>query len=632
MPAGTMKSAECLAPAALATHGTKSASSSPWLRPLLYTDRTRNEPDMPVTARPRSSSTALLFGSVWLLCAAASASPADQVDAVADEFYQAVLAEQPEAAYFAGVELERHDGLTDWSPAALARWSAREDEWLERLRAIDTRGLVDSPQAITYAVLTEHLEASHDLRVCHREHWYRVNHMDSWHHDLAAIAARQPVGTAAQRAQALARWQQVPAMIRQEIANLRAGLDHGYSAARPVAQRMLDQIEGLIAAEPAGHPYASPAERSADAEFAGAYRQVIEDQVLPALREYRDFLATSYVARARADLAISSLPEGSACYAAMLRSYTTVARSAAEVKAIGERVVAQNRADVVDLGRRIFRLDTMPAIIEASKSAGDNQYADTKATLDAARQMVARAQTVMPRLFGNVPPQAVVVEPVPEYQDVAGASSHYEPPQADGTPGIYRISLLTPGSQRCSQVEIAAFHETWPGHHLQLAYAQRVTGLHPANRLVFNSGFVEGWARYAEALAEEAGLYQTQYAKIERRAWPARGMVVDPGVHAFGWSREQAVEFIVEAGRTRESAMQMVDRIAALPGQLTAYDTGAQEFFALRRSAEAELGDRFDLRRFHDAVLGGGTVPLSMLRSSVERWLADEKVRLPLSR
>jgi uncharacterized protein (DUF885 family) len=566
-----------------------------------------------------------------LACEPLVASPAAQVDRIADEFYQAVLAEQPETAYFAGVELERHDGLTDWSPAGLARWHAREDDWLRRLHSIDSTELAGTPQAITHAVLTEHLEAAQDLRVCRREQWNRVNHMDSWHHDLAAIAERQPVATTEQRAQALARWQQVPRLVRQEIANLRTGLQGGYSAARPVAQRMLEQIDGLIEVDLDGHPYGSPAERSDDARFKQAYRNVLQRDVLPALREYRDFLADTYIPRARTELAVSSLPDGAACYAAMLRSYTTVDYGAADIRAIGERVVAGNRAEVIELGTRIFDLTTLPEIIEASKTASDNQYPDTAAILAASREMVARAQAAMPGLFATVPPQPAIVEPIPDYQDGAGASSHYEPPQADGTPGIYKISLLSPGSRRRSQAEIAAFHETWPGHHLQIAYAQRITGLHPANRLVFNSGFVEGWARYAEALAEEAGLYQTNYARIERRAWPARGMVVDPGIHAFGWSREQAVEFIVEAGRTRASAEQMVDRIAAIPGQLTAYDTGAQEFFALRREAEAALGERFDLRRFHDAVLGNGTVPLSMLRSSVEQWLAGEKVRLPAS-
>ena len=176
--------------------------------------------------------------------------------------------------------------------------------------------------------------------------------------------------------------------------------------------------------------------------------------------------------------------------------------------------------------------------------------------------------------------------------------------------------------------EITAFHETWPGHHLQLAYAQRLKGVHPVSRLLGNSGFIEGWARYAEALAEEASLYRTASAKILRRTWPARGMVVDPGLHALGWTREQVVAFIEASGRFKGAeAQDAVDRIAAIPGQLTAYDSGAQLFFELRRAAETELGPQFNLPTFHDALLENGSVPLPMLRAHVERWIELQKKR-----
>jgi uncharacterized protein (DUF885 family) len=278
------------------------------------------------------------------------------------------------------------------------------------------------------------------------------------------------------------------------------------------------------------------------------------------------------------------------------------------------------------LGIRLFGSDDMPTVLAQANKAPDNRFASLEETLTASREMVQRAEAVMPRYFGKVPSQHVSVEPIPAYEDGAGAYSHYDPPQADGTAGIYRISLLKPGGTTRSEAEITAFHETWPGHHLQIAYAQRIRNGHPLLQLMLNAGFVEGWARYAENLSEEAGLYHTEYAKLQRRAWPARGMVVDPGIHAFGWTREQAIAFIMEAGRdTDRSAADMVDRIAAIPGQLTAYDSGAQEFFALRREAEAALGLKFDLLAFHDALLGKGTIPLPMLRDVMNRWLAAQR-------
>jgi uncharacterized protein (DUF885 family) len=558
-----------------------------------------------------------------------AASPADAakaVDRIADEILAAVLAEQPEQAYFAGLRLERHDGLTDNRPEAVAAWRAREDGWLAALDAVDVEALAGTPQRIAHGVLREQLAASVGTRICRGELWQGINQMGSWHTAWSTVAELQPVGTAEERAQALARWRKTPAFVRVEITQLRRGLAAGYSAARPVAERMLKQIEGLLAIPLADHPYLSPARRADDAAFRAELTAVVADGLLPAMREFRDFLAGDYLTAARRELAIATLPDGAACYDALLRSYTTLDRPAAAVAALGERVVAASGSEAVALGRRLYGVESMPELMARVTADAANRYPDSDAVLADSRRIVERAQAAMPRYFGRVPEQPVVVEPIPAYEDGAGASSHYKPPQPDGTPGKYMISLLRPGGTTRSEAEIVAFHETWPGHHLHFAYSQRIAGPHPALQLVWNSGFVEGWGRYAEALAEEVGLYTSELAKIQRRAWPARGMVVDPGIHVLGWTRERAVEFILESGRyTVESANDMVDRIAAIPGQLTAYDSGAQEIFALRREAEAALGDRFDLAAFHDALLGGGIVPLPMLRRTIERWIAERR-------
>ena len=225
-----------------------------------------------------------------------------------------------------------------------------------------------------------------------------------------------------------------------------------------------------------------------------------------------------------------------------------------------------------------------------------------------------------------MPVQPAVVEPLKPEQRNTGVSSHYEPDPDDRKPGVYRINLDHPEADRRGAAEITLVHETWPGHHLQLALARGVGKRHPLSALAFNSAYVEGWARYSEALSEEAGIYTTPYAQISRRLWPARGMVVDPGIHMFGWTREQAVQFMAESGRfSPETSAEMVDRIAAMPGQLTAYDSGGLEIVALRREAEAALGDRFDLKQFHQRVLGDGVVPLAFLRERVQAWIAEEQ-------
>ena len=570
-------------------------------------------------------------------CACASAarrgtspgtSPADSVARIADAYYAAMLAEQPEQAILLGVTPPRHDGLSDASPAWLASWHAREDAWLAALDAIDPAALAGSPAWITHGALGEQLAASRQLRVCRMPLWAGVNHMESWHTILAVVAERQPVDTEEERAQALARWGKVPRFLRQELDNLRAGLASGYSAPRPVAERMLAQLDGLLpaaGAAPLEHPFASPAARAKDPAFRDAFLALLEREVLPAMREYRAFLAAEYVPRARTSIAVTALPDGAACYRALLRAATTLDRTPEQVFALGREVVARYSDDVRAAGLRLFGEADFATIVRKVKDAPANHYADPNDLLPDSRELVARAEAAMPRFFVAVPDQPVVVEPIPAYQDGPGASSHYIPP-GDGRPGVYRISLLRPGGTSRAEAEITAFHETWPGHHLQIAYAQRVKGLHPVNQLLFNSGYAEGWGRYAEQLAEEAGLYRSDFGKIERRAWPGRGMVVDPAIHAMGWTREQAIAFLVESGRFDErTAPRVVDRIAALPGQLTSYDSGAQEFLALRREAEAALGARFDLRRFHDALLDHGTIPLSMLRQRMRRWVAEER-------
>jgi len=254
-----------------------------------------------------------------------------------------------------------------------------------------------------------------------------------------------------------------------------------------------------------------------------------------------------------------------------------------------------------------------------------DKFSGQDALLDFSREMVERAEVEMPNWVGTMPQQPVIVVPFEEHAEGTGRSAHYRP-GTDERPGEYRIPLYKPDDQSRGNAEGTAFHEAWPGHHLQVAFAKAIEGLHPVTEIIWFSGPGEGWARYSEALAEEMGLYVTTTGPIKRRAWPARGMVADPGIHLFGWTREEAIEFMMEAGRFPDSmGDQMVDRIAILPGQLTAYDSGGLEILALRRQAEEALGDDFDIREFHDRILENGTIPLPALRAHVERWISETK-------
>ena len=555
-----------------------------------------------------------------------SVSDAAAVTLLADRYYAITLKLTPEIAYTSGVELVRHDGLEDNSPAARQAAQALMDELLFDLERIDASTLSGRTEWITHAYLLQSLRSSVAQRVCRTELW-NVNQMGGWHSTYTQIAQLQPVGTAALREQSRARWSKMANYIDQEIENLKTGLELGYSAPKTVVQRVIDQVDGLLALEIEASPFYSPAARDDDEEFATATQQIVADQIYPALQRYRDFLADTYMESARSELAITANPDGLACYEASLQAYTTIDRPGQEVYELGQATVAANQAKVIELGQAAYGLDDFKAIIDRAKADPSDSFADKEELLQFSRDMVQRAESEMPKWVGKMPEQAVEVVPFEEHEEGTGMSAHYRPGNAD-RPAEYRIPLYQAEEQSRGNAEATAFHEAWPGHHLQVAVGQSVEGLHPVTRIIWFSGPGEGWARYSEALAEEMDLYTTTTGPVLRRAWPARGMVVDPGIHLFGWTREQAIEYMLETGRFPDTfGDQMVDRIAILPGQLTAYDSGGLEILALRKLAEDAMGKNFDIREFHDRILENGTIPLKQLRVHIEAWIEENRPR-----
>ena len=547
---------------------------------------------------------------------------ANSVTALADHYYAVTLKETPEVAYFSGIELPRHDGMEDNSSSARQALQSLEDKMLEELESIDVSTLRGRSEWITHAYLLQELRASAAQRICRTDLW-NINQMGGWHSGYSQIAQLQPVGTTELREQSLTRWSKMTAYIDLEIEHLGHGLELGYSAPKSVVQRVIDQVDGLLSLEIEKSPFYSPALRDDDEEFAAATRELVTNQIYPALQRYRDFLAGSYMESAREELSVTANPDGLACYEASLQAYTTLARSGKEVFELGQATVAANKARVIELGQAAYGLDDFNEILDKAKADPSDSFSDKDELLQFSRDMVQRAQSEMPNWVGKMPTVAVEVVPFEEHEEGTGMSAHYRPGNAD-RPGEYRIPLYKPEDQSRGNAEATAFHEAWPGHHLQVAVGQSVEGLHPITQIIWFSGPGEGWARYSEALAEEMGLYTTTTGPIKRRAWPARGMVVDPGIHLFGWTRDEAIDFMMESGRFPESmGDEMVDRIAILPGQLTAYDSGGLEILALRKMAEVTMGDDFDIREFHDRILENGTIPLLQLRAHVEAWLEE---------
>jgi uncharacterized protein (DUF885 family) len=558
---------------------------------------------------------------------ALSRDEAAALSVLADRMIAMELRASPLLGYFADVGVADHRRWGDVSPAALRAYEADSDGLLAALGELNVERLTPSDRAIV-AGMREDLESGQQMRICRRELW-AVSHMGGWHLSLSTAAREQPVETAEERAWAMERWSALPGYIDQQIANARAGLNEGYSAPKSVVRRVMQQFDGIVGDTSENNPLYGPAARSLDLNFAVEFRALIDGPVRDSLRTYRTFLEQEYLPRARSSLPVTAHPNGAACYQAFLRSYTTLQRTPQEVYELGRATVAANAERVRELGSTAFGTGDLAQIAERIPNASDNRFGSEEELITFSRQIVERARGASATLFNTMPSQPVVVEPFEAFRRNAGGSSYYQSQPDRTQPATYRIQSVYWQDETRGGAEITAVHEAFPGHHMQIALAAAQTE-RPISRILGNSAYVEGWARYAEALAEEAGIYATPYAPMTRRLWPARGMVVDPGLHVMGWTPEQVIEFIRESGRFRgEDAAGLVDRIAIMPGQLTAYDSGGLEILALRREAEQALGDRFDVRDFHERVLEHGSVPLTALRGNVTAWIARESAAAP---
>lgn len=451
--------------------------------------------------------------------------------------------------------------------------------------------------------------------------------MSGWQNSFPQVADAQPVETPVERAMALARWRQLPRYLEQERANLDAGLAAGYSAPKRVVARVVAQLDSILAAPAEQSPFLSfAANAEGDEAFDAAVDKLAKEGIAPAVASFRDYLRDDYMPKARDDLSIKAIPNGAACYEAMLRVYHTAAIGGKATYERGRATVEANKADVIQRGGAMFGEAAFSAILQRTKDVPANRFKSEQELIDFTRALEPVAKEKIAPFFSKLPDQGMTVEPFPDFLKGTGQSSRYEPKSAAEGAATYRINTDDWATQTKGEAEIVLVHEGWPGHHMQIATAYAVEGLHPITRLLGSTAYIEGWARYAERLAEEAGIYAGGFGEISRRAWPARGMVMDPGLHLYGWTNEQVKAFAIESGRFDEtSAEVLLDRLAVIPGQLTAYDTGGLEIAALRDEAMKRLGARFDIHAFHDRVLENGAVPLGALREHVEAWIASEE-------
>jgi uncharacterized protein (DUF885 family) len=557
---------------------------------------------------------------------AAAAEPAAAVTRLADEYFAGLVERTPELATFWGLEDARHEGVFDASPEAFARWRDREDAWFTRVSAISAAGLEGKPAEVTLAVLRESLESARGSRVCRPELW-SVSQLFGWQVAYPRLGSIQPLGDSAARAQALTRWRAIPRLIDQDIANLREGVKAGYTAPRGNVDAVLQQIDALIAAKPDASPFSLMAGRDSTPEFRTALVGIVRDEITPALKRYRAYLADEYRAQARTDPAVAALPNGADCYRAATRAFTTLDMPPREVHELGLREMARIEKEMRAIGERSFGTSNVRSLLERLRTDRRYTFRSREELIRVAEDAVARAKAAAPKMFSRMPKADMIVEPCQAFEEKSGCPGSYSPASEDGSrPGRYRINAGSPRTTPRAAAEATAFHEGIPGHHFQVALAAERPGAHPLTRYLFNSGFGEGWALYAEQVANELGLYSSdldQLGRLSSDALRAARLVVDPGIHALGWSRQQAIDYMLaHTAESKAFIESEVDRYIILPGQATAYMIGRLEIERLRHEAEQRMGPRFDIRAFHDHVLEDGSVPLAFLRQKIERWAA----------
>ena len=566
--------------------------------------------------------------------AVASAPPATpsvgdaRATAIADAYVQAYFRHFPDAATVEGRADADHARLPDNSLAGLEAWREQEDALLDQLEELD-RATLSPASAITYDFLRDVLEASVGRRACETELWEVSPTWTGWQAEYAFLASVQPVGTPESRQAAVARFgQELPRWLEQETARLREGLRRGYSAPRGNVRLVIDQMDGLLAGPVTGSPYFDPAKRDPDPLFGAALGEAVDERLRPAIRTYRSFLESEYLPAAREAVAVAANRDGAACYRAALRYHTSLRIEPEEVHRRGleqmERIVAQMR----EIGRRGFGTDDVRALL-AKVQQPPYTFSSREEIVRYAEAAVARAERAVPQWFGLRPRAGVRVVPYPEFRERSAPGGEYQSASDDGSrPGTYYINTYEAGSQSRAGVEATAFHESYPGHHMQVAIAKERASTHPVQRYFGTSGFSEGWALYTERLADEMGLYSGDVDRLgllSNEALRAGRLVVDSGMHALGWSRQQAIDYLLAHTAESESRVTAeVDRYIAVPGQATAYMLGNLEIRRLREEAQRRLGERFRVSEFHDRVLEDGAVTLSMLAQKIERWIEAE--------
>lgn len=552
------------------------------------------------------------------------ADPNAAVNDLADRFWEGLLERDPMWATVLGDD--RHDDRwPDLGPDGRAAEEAALRSTLDEARAIPASGL-EPEQIITRDLLVlvceNHLEA-----LDQKQYQLGLDHMSGPQVWPAEMAQYQRADSPERLERLIRRFEAYPEMIEQYLGTLAEGVADGRTAATVPVRRAIEQIDRLLSMSPAEHPATSMARVDADADRE-RLAAAVESSIYPALRRLRDYLADDYAPRARSQPGLSATPGGDEAYRLAIRIQTSLDTTAEEVHAFGLADLESIEAEKDEIARRLGHADRH-ALADALRHDPDNHTSDPGAIVRLAQEQTDRAYAAAPRYFGRLPSANCHVKAVEAYREAESPPAFYIPPTLDGTrQAQYYINTYQPQERQLHKFAAITFHEATPGHHFQIGIEMELQGL-PAFRILgarlAGTAYVEGWGLYTERLADEMGLYaddRERLGMLDAQSFRAARLVVDSGLHAMNWTRDQAIAFMHERGSLPMMDAEIeVDRYTVWPGQALAYKLGQREIERARADVTEQMGDRFVLRTFHDEVLGHGSLPLATLRREIGGWV-----------
>jgi len=579
--------------------------------------------------------TIILFtASTVLAQVVASTDAAKKLHALFDEDWQWGLKAFPEGATMLG-DNRYNDRLTDYSPEAIERRKAHEREMLDRIQKID-RAQLTGQDAISYDLFLLDKKLNVEGQKFPTE-LMPIDQMNGVQILFGQLASNTPFRNAKDYDDYLARLAAFPKQIDQLIALMKRGLETGWVQPAVPLRSLTSQIEGQITDDPARSPYFNPfadfpqdITASDRARLTAAGKRTIAEAFTPAMNKLAAFVKETYLPAARKAIGASSLPDGAAYYQYAIRRHTTTNFTAKEIHEIGLKEVARIRRDMEGIIQQVGFKGTFQEFLTFLRTDPRFYYTNADDLVAGYALIAKRADGKLPDLFAELPRTPYGIRIIPDYEAPAQTTAYYQPGAADGSrAGLYMINTYKLDTRPRYEMEALSLHESVPGHHLQIARAQELKGLPDFRRNAGYTAYVEGWGLYAESLGGEMGFYTDPYSKFGQltyEMWRACRLVVDTGMHALGWSRERAIDFMKEnTAKTENDIIVEIDRYIVWPGQALAYKLGELKIRALRAQAKQELGPRFDVRTFHNAVLDDGPLPLDVLERRITDWIAEQK-------